>query len=512
MADEQKPAPAGGRAFGGAGPNAKMIPLGEKMKMLAAQKGDAPAITFEGETLTYRAFHKRTNRIARALQAAGVKEGDLVTIGLPNGFGFLEATWGAWKIGATPQPVSSRLPKHEIEAIAELAETPVVVADAAMPTSRKRLDIADLEKLASDDSDFDYKIAPVLKAPTSGGSTGRPKLILSGSRGVSSADIPEQGGWRIRRDDVCVQAAPLYHNAPFQHAQSALTQGAHLVLLPRFDAEEVMRTIAAFKATWVYLVPTMMNRIWHLPPEVKAKYDMSTIRTLWHLAAPCPPWLKEAFINWLGPDVIMELYAGTEAQAATIITGREWLEHRGSVGRVTNGAMQAFDENGNPLPPGEMGEIFMRRPEGANASYQYRGATARTLPGGWESLGDMGYIDKGGYLYLGDRRTDMILVGGANIYPAEIEAALDEHPLVLSSAVIGLPDDDLGNRVHAIVHGKPGVNEADLRRYLEERLVRYKQPRSYEFVDTPVRDDAGKVRRTALRDERIARMKAAAGK
>lgn len=520
MAENDKPAVAGAentnvsqaavRAFGGGNPNAPMIPLGAKLKMLAEAKGDAPAITFQGKTINYRDFHKRTNRLARALQAAGVKEGDLLTIGLPNGFGFLEIMWAAWKMGATPQPVSSRLPKHEIEAIAELAETPIVIAEADMPTDRKRFNVADLEKLATDDSDFDYKIAPVLKAPTSGGSTGRPKLILSGSPGVTSADTPEVGGWRIRRDDICVQAAPLYHNAPFQHAQSALTQGAHLVLLPRFDAEEMMRTISEHKATWVYMVPTMMNRVWHLPPEVKGKYDMASIRTLWHLAAPCPPWLKEAFIHWLGASVVMELYAGTEAQSATIITGEEWLAHRGSVGRVSNGSMQAFDEDGKPLGPGEMGEIYMKRAEGVAPSYQYRGATARTLPGGWESLGDMGYIDADGYLYLGDRRTDMILVGGANIYPAEIEAALDEHPLVLSSAVVGLPDDDLGNRVHAIIYGKPGVNEADLRKYIEERLVRYKQPRSYEFVDTPVRDDAGKVRRTALRDERIAKLKAQA--
>ena len=201
----------------------------------------------------------------------------------------------------------------------------------------------------------------------------------------------------------------------------------------------------------------MMSRIWRLPDEVKAKYDTRSLRTAWHLAAPCPPWLKQAFIEWWGADTIMELYAGTEAQAVTIITGAEWLEHRGSVGKVAVGEMAAFDADGARLPPGEVGEVFMRRPEGSPPSYAYRGATPRTLLGGWESLGDIGWFDTDGYLYLADRRTDMILVGGSNVYPAEIESALDEHPLVQSSAVIGLPDEDLGrpHPRHRPAEGRP---------------------------------------------------------
>ncbi len=225
------------------------------------------------------------------------------------------------------------------------------------------------------------------------------------------------------------------------------------------------------------------------------------------MAAPCPPWLKEAWIDWLGGETIMELYAGTEAQAATIISGTEWLEHRGSVGKVAFGEMAAFDAAGNRLPPGEIGEVYLRRPSAMPPSYQYRGAAARTLPDGWESLGDIGWFDADGYLYLADRRTDMILVGGSNVYPAEIEAALDEHPLVQSSAVIGLPDEEMGNQVHAIVQPRPGLTEAALRDHLRGMLVTYKQPRTYEFVTENIRDDAGKVRRTQLRDERIAKMK-----
>ncbi|MBP6547016.1 MAG: AMP-binding protein, partial [Phenylobacterium sp.] len=191
----------------------------------------------------------------------------------------------------------------------------------------------------------------------------------------------------------------------------------------------------------------------------------------------------------------------------TVISGTEWLEHRGSVGKVRMGEMVAFNDDGEQLPPREIGEIYMRRPEGMAPSYQYRGATAKVLPGGWESLGDIGWFDEDGYLYLADRRTDMILVGGSNVYPAEIEAALEEHDSVQSVAVIGIPDDDLGAKIHAIVQTKGVGDEAALREYLKTKLVTYKQPRTYEFVDEPLRDDAGKVRRTALRDARIAKLK-----
>jgi bile acid-coenzyme A ligase len=478
-----------------------IISLGARVKELAAERGERPAVTDAQRTVTWSELHRRTNRIARGLEAAGVKFGDLVTVGLPNSVDFVEACYGLWKAGATPQPISWRLPAAEAEAVMGLAETPILIAGESIASQTPRFDIEALLALADDDGDLEDRTAPIWKAPTSGGSTGRPKLILSGGPGVFNRALP--GGYRTTSEDIMLQPGPLYHNGPFTSSFGGLNQGAHLIVMPRFDAEETLRLIDRWKATWIYTVPTMMSRIWRLPEDVRAGYDVPSLKTLWHLAAPCPPWLKEAFIHWLGPDVIMELYAGTEAQAVTIITGSEWLEHRGSVGKVAVGEMCAFDGEGNPLPPGETGEIFMRRPAGAPASYAYRGATARTLPGGWESLGDIGWFDADGYLYLADRRTDMILVGGSNVYPAEIESALDEHPLVQSSAVIGLPDEDLGNRIHAIVQPRPGLTEEDLRAHVASRLVTYKQPRSYEFVGENIRDDAGKVRRSQLREERL---------
>lgn len=479
------------------------ISIGARVRQLAAERPDRPAVSDIDRTVTWRELDLRTNRIAHGLEKAGVKLGDLVTVGLPNSVDFIEACYGLWKAGATPQPISHRLPAAEAAAVMELAATPILIAPESLEGGRRRFDIADLMALSADDSPLEDRTAPVWKAPTSGGSTGRPKLILSGGPGIYTPPLEGLGAYRTSGEDVMVMPGPLYHNGPFTSGFGGLAQGAHLVIMPRFDAEETLKTIERHTATWIYLVPTMMSRIWRLPTEVRVSYDVSSLKTVWHLAAPCPAWLKEAWIEWLGPEVIMELYAGTEGQAVTVITGTEWLAHRGSVGQVRFGEMRAFDDEGDPLPAGEVGEIYMRRPEGMAPSYQYRGATPRTLPGGWESLGDIGWFDDDGYLYLADRRTDMILVGGANVYPAEIEAAIDEHPLVASSAVIGLPDEDLGNRIHAIVQARPGLTEEALREHVRGRLVAYKQPRSYEFVDENIRDDAGKVRRSQLREERM---------
>ena len=478
------------------------LSIGAALAQEAALQGDALAVACEREKRSWNELHRNSNRIARALEKHGVKQGDFLTIALPNGVEFVEACYAAWKLGAIPQPVSWRLPHAELKALVELAETPVVIGAPAEPVGCPALSIAEMLAAEPDDSDLPDRIAPAWKAPTSGGSTGRPKLIVAGSPGVAAPPMAEF--WLIHRDDVVLMPGPLYHNGPFVTVFPALQIGAPVVIMPKFDAEATLRLVAVHKATWVYLVPTMMSRIWRLPEEVRARYDLSSLKTVWHLAAPCPAWLKEEWIAWLGEDVIMELYGGTEGQARTIITGREWLAHKGSVGRVyAGGEMKAVDAQGRDLPPGQTGEIYMRRAADVPPTYRYVGAEARTLPGGWESLGDIGWFDEDGYLYLADRRTDMILVGGANVYPAEVEAAIDEHALVQSSAVIGLPDEDLGNRIHAIVQARGELSAAELEKHLAERLVIYKRPRSFEFVSEPLRDDAGKVRRSALREERM---------
>ena len=320
----------------------EMISLGAKLAQHARVQPDAPAVSCGADTITYAELHRRSNRIARGLAARGVKLGDLVTVGLPNSIGFVEACYGIWKLGATPQPVSFRLPKAELAAIIELANAPLVVAEFDHDVGRPIVSVAELAATSDDESDLPDAIPPISKAPTSGGSTGRPKLILAGQPGVAPKVTPAEGGFRLKPDGVVLIPAPLYHNAPFGMTMTATSLGAHVVLTPRFDPEATLAEVEKRKATWLYLVPTMMNRIWHLPHEVRDRYDVSSVETLWHMAAPCPAWLKEAFIHWFSGGEVMELYAGTEAQAVTIITGTEWLTHRGSVGQVAIGEMKVF--------------------------------------------------------------------------------------------------------------------------------------------------------------------------
>ena len=472
-----------------------LMPIGAAVRWLAEQDPHRPAITqvpvpsapIEARTVSRLELEKRTNRLARTFERLGVKEGDFVTVGLPNGIDFYEACIAAWKLGATPQPVSHRLPQREQDEIVALAKPSLLVKEPIEPDAD-----------ASDEPVLPDRTAPSYKAPTSGGSTGRPKIIVSGQPGVM--DPETAGGFNMQPNGVQLVPGPLYHNAPFMFSMSGLFKGAHLVVMPRFDASRALELIEEHQVDWMLLVPTMMLRIWRLPEEERLKRDVSSVKGILHLAAPCPPWLKAVWIDWLGPDVIWELYAGTEAQGVTIISGHDWLAHRGSVGRPGPGSMKILDAEGNELPPGEVGEVWMKPPE-ARSTYRYIGAEARVRDG-WESLGDLGSMDEDGYLYLADRRTDLILAGGANIYPAEVEAALDEHPQVRSCAVIGLPDEDLGQRVHAVVEIEGDLSDDDLRTFLAERLVSYKIPRSFERSDGPVRDDAGKVRRSGLVKER----------
>jgi len=480
-------------------------PLGVKIGRLAVADPDRPALTCGSDTRSRAEFQARTNRLARAYANLGVTRDSFVTIGLPNGIEFFEATVAAWKLGATPQPISSRLPAIERSAIIDLADSSLVVGvDPAEAPGRAAVPIGFQPDRALSSDPLPAVIGASFKAPTSGGSTGRPKLIVATQPGTWEALAGFAALLRVPDDGVHLVSGPLYHNGPFTTALLALLSGNHIVVMPRFDAASTLALIERHRVDWMYAVPTMMHRIWRLPEAERTRHDLSSLRVVFHMAAPCPMWLKEAWIGWLGPDRVLELYGGTEAQSFSIITGGEWLEHRGSVGRPLMGEMRILDPDGRELPPGQVGEIWMRRGKDAPPSYRYVGARARTRPGSWESLGDLGCKDAEGYIYLSDRETDMILVGGANVYPAEVEAALDEHPAVTSSCVIGLPDEEYGNAVHAIVQAATALSASDLEEYLHSRLARYKRPRSYEFVATPLRGDDGKVRRTALRAERIA--------
>lgn len=483
-----------------------LISFSRRLHELAEAQPDRPAVTCAGDSLTRAELVSAGDDLAAHLQSLGVQQGDMVTVAVPNSVDWFIAYLAIWRLGAIPQPISARLPQREVDALLELAEPSAVVGlDHDAVGDRPHVPLG-FRAPHADASHLPDLVSPAWKAPTSGGSTGRPKLIVSGDPALFDTDLPPT--LLLGTDGCLVMPGPLYHNGPAVWSCQALLNGNHVVLLPRFDAEATLHAIEQYQGTVLYMVPTMMKRIWRLHDDIRHRFDLSSLRVVWHLAEPCPEWLKQCWIDWLGPERIYELYAGTEAQTATIISGEDWLAHRGSVGRPLEGTVKVTDDDGNEVPIGEKGEVWMRSTRDT-PTYRYVGATPRTLDGGWESLGDMGHLDADGYLYLGDRAADMILSGGANIYPAEVEAALQEHVGIHSCAVIGLPDDDRGNSVHAIIEADPSTFDLDeLKAFLADRLVVYKVPRTFEFVDTPLRDDAGKVRRSALRQERIDAMNA----
>jgi bile acid-coenzyme A ligase len=478
------------------------LSYGRAISWLAEQEPERPAIVHEGTESTRAELERRSNRLARAFVARGVSAGDLVTIALPNGCEFLEACAATWKLGATPQPISARLPEKERSAIVELAKPALVVGvEPGAYGSHPTLPPGFEPEMEHSDAPLPDVVPEHARAMTSGGSTGRPKLIVDLVPGTCDPEVAENG---MVVGGTTLVPGPLYHAGPFITAWQCLHSGGTAVVMSRFDAVEALELIERHRVDWVLFVPTMMLRIYRLPDETKQRFDLSSLNRVMCTGAPCPAWLKHAWIDWLGPEKVWEAYGGSERIAGTIISGSEWLEHPGSVGRPTGDRkLRILDADGADCAPGQVGEIYMLPPGGRGSTYRYVGAEASATSDGWETLGDLGSLDPDGYLYLADRKTDMVVTGGANVYPAEVEAALEAHPAVRSSAVIGLPDDDLGQRLHAILETAEPVSDDELREHLAEHLVIYKIPRSFERVDRPLRDDAGKLRRSALREARL---------
>jgi bile acid-coenzyme A ligase len=448
------------------------------------QPADRLALVHGAERWSWGDFDKRSAAWGARLREAGVKPDDIVAFAFPNGPDFLALIFGVYRAGATPAPISPKLPDIEREAILALMRPAVFYGPGEYG--------APLAEVAASSA----PIASSWKACTSGGSTGRPKVIVDGrpagfAEGMQFIGIPERGRVFV--------PGPLYHNAPFSAAVFALWRGSTVLTTERFDAETALELIARDSLEWAMMVPTMMHRLMRLPGETRRRFDLSQWRMVVHTAAPMAPWLKRAWIDEFGPDHIWEAYGATEGLARTWIGGREWLERPGSVGRPTGGArIRILGADAEDLPPGVEGEIFAMPQGGPGSSYRYIGAERRATVDGWESVGDIGHLDADGYLYLADRRTDLIITGGVNVWPAEVEAALLAHPAIRSCAVVGLPDDDLGQRVHAVVESDDAALDlAGLRAFLSGRLSREKHPRSCAFQQSPVRDEAGKVRKTS---------------
>ena len=500
---------------GGAGPRrtgshqgvSGLLSISRAMSLLAERGPDRPAITCGDRTVTRAELDRRTNRIARAyaerVRSAGAGPagnspagdevaGRFVTVALPNGIEFFEVCTAVWKLGGTPHLLSPRMPPAEQSPLVELAD-PALVAGDAPAGGRPHVRTGFEPDPALSDAELPDRISPSWKALCSGGSTGAPKLIVDGRPGTVDLGGPKVAG--LLPELTQLVCGPLSHNSAFFWGAQGLHIGHHLVVLPRFGPEQVLAAIDRHRIELAVFAPTMMRRIYLLPDEVKGRYDVSSLRFVVHTAARCPDWLKQAWIDWLGPKKIWETYSGTENIAGTAIRGDEWLAHRGSVGRLKHGRIRILDGGGNEVPAGQTGEIFMWSDRPA---YRYIGAQPRGRDG-WHSLGDLGHLDADGYLYIADRRTDLILRGGANVFPAEVESALERHPHVAESVVIGVPDEDLGERVHAIVRPDGALSEAELRAFMRTQLASYKCPSTYEIVAGPLRDEVGKARRADYR-------------
>lgn len=479
-------------------------PLGMALSAHAALTPDRPAFTIAGLTLSFAELDRRANRRARALAAAGVESGARAILAMPNRAEYLECAFALWKLGAVPCPVSHRLAEAEFTAILALSGAGFVIGPADLATGCARL--VDIDLPVGPDIDGS-PLAPAIATPgkiaNSGGSTGRPKLIVDPRPSIWG---PDKEGCRRGPRLTLLNPGPLYHSAPFNTTTMALAQGTHIVCMERFDVPEWLRLVELHRVDYAYLVPTMMTRIArHDPQETKAA-DLSSIQTLLHMAAPCPPDVKRWWIERIGAEHVWEVYGGTERIGVTTIGGSEWLDHPGSVGRAAPGQQVVIaDEAGTPLPPGEIGEIRFVREGGPGQGYAYIGAQSR-IAGDSDGFGDMGWVDADGYLYIADRRTDMVLVGGVNVYPAQIEAQVETLPGVVCCAVIGLPDADMGNRLHAVVELAPGAPEPGEAAFLSAAnalLGGLTRLRSAEFTREPVRDEAGKMRRSALREARL---------
>lgn len=486
------------------------ISYGRRVHYWAEQHPERPAIIFipaagEAQQFSWQAFDERSNQIARLLTQHGVDDEATVVVGLSNCPEHYLVSLAAWKLGALVLSLRSAIPEHEREQILALAQPTVVVAEwDSLPYYRLRLaDVRNIGRFSA--APLPDIVAHPGRAMASGGSTGRPKIIVApGQWGeVDPPTAPAIIG--IQPHMMHLVCGPLYHTAPHLFSYYGVFQGNTILLMEKFDAARVVDLIEQYQVNYAYMAPIMMSRIAKLP-DIQAR-DFSSMDCLIHTAAPCPAWLKEVWCDLIGPEKLLELYASTEGIGLCLIRGDEWLQHKGSVGQpLPNSEVKILDAAGQEVPTGEVGEIFMRRVD-VEQAYVYIGSPpAKAAADGFESVGDLGWVDEEDYLYIADRRVDLIITGGANVYPAEVEAVLTSHEAVADTAVIGLPDDEWGKRVHAVIQFKentPQPSIAELDSYCRERLMAYKVPKSYDFVEALPRNAAGKLRRNALIQERV---------
>ncbi|HEY0106094.1 MAG TPA: AMP-binding protein [Rhizomicrobium sp.] len=494
--------------------------------MFAAAKPDHPAVIVDGgRTLSYRELNSRSLKFAHTFKRLGVGEGDNVALLLPNGTEFLEAAWGAHRIGVYYTPINYHLTPGEAAYIlndcqAKVLVTACEVGDPACYFAQA----PGLSHIIAVDGEASgcLRGSDVLSAPDmpldadldgavmlySSGTTGRPKGI--------KAPLPRRPigeDFSIRRifevlsvdgDSRFITPAPLYHAAPLAFSMGLHRIGATLVLMRKFDAERCLDLMRERRVTNGQFVPTMFTRFLQLPPEIRSRFSAADLKSVVHSAAPCPPEVKRAMIAWWGP-IVWEYYASSENHGVTMLDAEEWLCHPGSVGRPVRGVAHIVRDDGSDAATGEIGEIYFS----GGAPFAYHGDAEKTASAhngaGWATVGDRGYLDADGYLYLADRSNDMIISGGVNIYPREAEDALALHPFVSDVAVIGVPNKEFGEEVKALVvprdwsQATPAAAQ-ELIGHCRSKIAHFKCPQSVDFVTELPRLPNGKLYRRRARE------------
>ncbi len=448
--------------------------------------------------VTWAELQQRSSQVASAFAARGVGAGDRVGLGVRNSPEFVFSVFATWKLGAVPVPVRWDVPDWELDRLKEVVDPKVYIGTP------------DLEWITATATDPVHEFADVVSPNNHGicssGSTGTPKVILSPGPAMytAAAGTPIAMAFMpVTRPQRILVLAPMYHVNAFATLTSMLA-GDVLFVLEKFDAARIVDVIERHRITTFTATPTMLQRVSDLPGVDDR--DLTSIEWILQGAAPMPPSLVHRWAALIGGENLIMVYGATEALGLTVLTGTEWMTHQGSVGRGFLGAeVRILDDAGSEVPVGEIGNIFVRSPGYRPATYLGKAPQMHMTADGFGTVGDMGYVDADGYLYLVDRRVDLILTGGANVFPAEVEAALIDHPKVADVVVIGLPDPEWGQRVHAIVATADPLDPPsfeEMRAYAKQRLLAYKVPKTVEFVESIPRSEAMKVNRGRLIEER----------
>jgi bile acid-coenzyme A ligase len=480
------------------------IPFGEQLRLLALGSPDLVALTMVSADGSERMFtldqlDRGANQWGRMLAGRGAHLGTLVGLAIPNSVEFILAALACWKIGAVPVPMRWDLPTWELTRLLETLQAAVVVDED------NRGELTE-DAAGRPDTDLPVAVSPMQNGICSSGSTGLPKIILNTrpAEWTSTLSEPFAAHWApVPRPQTILVPGPMYHTNGF-NPLLYLLGGDRLVVLEKFSAAAVFDLIERHRVTHFTATPTMLGRIADLPGA--AQRDLSSVAWVMQGAAAMPPDLLRRWFDLLSPEQIVMAYGMTENLGLATLRGDEWLLHPGSVGRgFRETEIRILDEHGSAVPTGEIGEIYLRAP--MNDTYRYLGGAAPAVPtaDGFRSAGDLGRLDEDGYLYIADRRTDMIVSGGANVFPAEVENALIAPPGIVDVVVLGLKDPEWGRRVHAVVQVAAGgdpLTERDVIQYAKGRLARYKVPKTVEFVDEIPRTAATKVSRSTMIEAR----------